>query len=60
MDILVKPSALTDYLLLSQRFSVVTSDIGPIVLPASPVFNQVVSTLSLLYIIRAANPHPGL
>jgi hypothetical protein len=38
----VKPSALTDYVLLSYREAVRVSDTVPIVLPAPALFNQVV------------------
>jgi hypothetical protein len=43
MDIRVKPSALTDYALLSYRGDVESvSDTRPIVLPVPSLFNQVV------------------
>ena len=43
MDILVKPSALTGYMLLSQRkAAMILLIVGPILLLASPVFNRLV------------------
>jgi len=58
MDIRVKPSALTGYMLLSQREAVVISNTVPILLPAPPVFNPLVSDTSVLYINPAAIPSP--
>jgi hypothetical protein len=55
MDIRVKPSALTCYMLLSQREAVMVSNSVPILLPAPPVFNPLVSDTSVLYINPAAS-----
>jgi hypothetical protein len=55
MDIRVKPSALTDYMLLSQREAVMVLQHKPILLLASPVFNQLVRDTFVLYINPAAS-----
>jgi hypothetical protein len=55
MDIRVKPSALTDYMLLSQREAVMVLQHRSILLLAAPVFNRVVSYTSMLYINPAAS-----
>jgi len=54
----VKPSALTGYMLLSQREAVVTvSNTKPILLPPSSVFNRLVRDTSVLYIYPAVSFH---
>jgi hypothetical protein len=57
MDIRVKPSALTGYMLLSQREAVVVLQHRPILLPDSPVFNWLVRDTFVVYINPAASSH---